>query len=715
MGMMDELKRIKEKLKVFGESSKFKIGAFGAKSRYVIDELSLDYFGMTTGEIIENLKSGIRGKFNSQQFVGTVTYLSEYFTKLLAFLFITVFAFYPEIIMGFFWIFLAIIIATIIITIILIIFFPQAYAAVVIRGMKYFGGTPASLVFKSAGTIFLLLLVTILLPSPNYYKVFGLRIGTFPVYVMFIFAFLISFVLAASKFPKILIFGIVYLAFLYFLIPLVIFATATKACVDNVSLLGLKIPLISDFLEQRSCKRLTASSLIMTGKEYPVISSSGLTVKIGLNEMLPLPAGQKHKEVIFITNNYQGQISLLNIKPYIKSNYYDVVFIPTDYKQKKSTLLRDETYGEELVFDPYSMKIDSRKKCLWTTQMINQSGYPVECAYDVSCISKNNIESFCVEYGKLQCKCVDWIDATCSGEPLNIILSITHTGSLVGKGILYYFEDYTPQSLPYYKYSQYPADAVFNFIPNPWFQKRYTGYIEEVQMFAQIKIYGSNPQLTYLEVEPRDTVVNITNEYEGIWIRETIGIKKKSCISLSEINEALKSAGSWSGILCTFTPPSVHVEIVNLTSGEEILNSSISIGLINQYCNAQYINISSYPNINQTLLEKYWEYVRKASLLSEDVRKTINDYGLCSYLKKAKSEEEQKKKQMIEENLKKVEVSVRFDYVTTETFTSRKIYPYYTSSCSKKPAEKPSEQPEITSPGSSSPPEEIIPPSQSMP
>ena len=702
--MKDELKKIKEQLKVIG-----------ANSRRILNELSLDAFGMTPDKIIANLKSGFKSKLNSSQFIGTISHLSEYFTKLLAFLFITVFAFYPEIITTFFWIFITILIVSIVITIILIAFFPEAYVTVVIKGMEYLGGTPMSIVFKSVGTIFLLLLITILLPSPNYYKVFGLRIGTFPVYIMFIFAFLISFVLAASKFPKILVFGIIYVAFLYFIIPLVIFATTTKVCVEEVSLLGIRIPLISDFLEQRSCKRLTASSLMMTGKAYPVVSSSGLTVKIGLNEMLPLPAGQKYKEVVFITNNYQGQISLLNIKPYIKSNYYDVVFTPTDYKQKKSTLLRGETYGEELVFDPSSMKIDSRKKCLWTAQMINQSGYPVECAYDVSCISKNNIESFCVEYGKLQCKCVDWIDATCSGESLNIILSITHTGFLVGKGVLYYFEDYTPQSLPYYKYSQYPAEAVFNFIPNPWFQKRYTGYIDEVQMFGQIKVYGSNPQLTYLEVEPRDTVVNITNEYEGIWVRETIGIKKISCISLSEINEALKSTGSWSGILCTFTPPSVHVEIVNLTSGEEILNSSISIGLINQYCNAEYINISSYPNINQTLLEKYWEYVRKTSLLSEDVRKTINDYGLCSYLKEAKSEEEQKKKQMIEENLKKVEISVRFDYVTTETFTSRKIYPYYTSACGKTSAEQPNEQPETTSGELEEPSEEITPPSQFLP
>jgi hypothetical protein len=599
--------------------------------------------------------------------------------------------------------------------IILIIFFPEAYATVVIKGMDYLSETPMSIVFKSVGVIFLLLLITILLPSPNYYKVFGLRIGTFPVYIMLIFAFLISFVLAASKFPKILVFGIVYVAFLYFLIPLVIFTATTKACVENVSLFGTRIPLISDFLEQRSCKRLTSSSLIMTGKAYPVISTSGLTVKIGLNEMLPLPAGQKYKEVVFITNNYQGQISLLNIKPYINSNYYDVVFTPTDYKQKKSTLLMGETYGEELVFDPSSMKIDSRKKCLWTSDMINQSGYPVECAYNVPCSTKNNIEATCVEIGRPQCKCVDWVDATCSGESLNIILIITHTGFLVGKGVLYYFEDYTPQSLPYYKYSQYPAEAVFNFIPNPWFQKRYTGYIDEVQIFGQIKVYGSNPQLTYLEVEPRDTVVNITNEYEGIWIRETIGIKKISCISLSEINEVLKSTGSWSGILCTFTPPLVHVEIVNLTSGEEILNSSISIGLINQYCNAEYINISSYPNINQTLLEKYWEYVRKASLLSEDVRKIINDYGLCSYLKETKSEEEQKKKQMIEENLKKVEVSVRFDYVTTETFTSRKIYPYYTSACGKTSTEQPNKQPENTSGELEEPGEEMTPPSKSLP
>jgi hypothetical protein len=343
--------------------------------------------------------------------------------------------------------------------------------------------------------------------------------------------------------------------------------------------------------------------------------------------------------------------------------------------------LRGETYGEELIFDPFSMKIWGKRECLWTSDMIKGAGYSVECAYDVPCSSKGKIESTCIEVGRFQCKCVNWVDATCSGEALNILLAITHTGFLIGKGVLYYFEDYTPQSLPSYKYSQYPAEAIFNFVPNPWFQKRYSGYIDEVLMFGQIRIYGDNPQITYLEVEPRNIIVNITNEYEGIWIRETIGIKKKSCISLNEINKALKSTGSWSGILCTFTPPFVQVEIMNLTSGKEILNSSISIGLINQYCNAEYINISSYPNINQTLLEKYWEYLRKVNSLSEDIRKIFDDYGLCSYLKKAKAKEEQKKKQVIEENLRKVEVSFRFDYIVTEIFKSRNIYPYYTSAC----------------------------------
>jgi len=353
MGMKDELKKIKEQLKVIG-----------ANSRFILEELSLDAFGMTPDKIISNLKSGVKGKFKSQQFVGTINRLSEYFTKLLAFLFVTIFAFYPEVITNLFWTFLAILIVFIVITIILIIFFPTAYATVGVMGNEYLGGSPMSIVFKSVGSIFLLLLITILLPSPNYYKVFGLRIGTLPVYVMLIFTFLISFLLAAAKFPKILIFGIIYVAFLYFIIPLIIFATTTRFCIDNVSIFGFKIPFISDFLEQHSCKRLTSYSLMRTGREYVIPSISGLQVKIGLNEMLPLPAGSSYKEVVFMTSNYQGNISLLSIKPYIKSDYYNTIFIPTDYQQKKSMLMKGETYGEEISFNPSSLEIDSSKKCL---------------------------------------------------------------------------------------------------------------------------------------------------------------------------------------------------------------------------------------------------------------------------------------------------------------------------------------------------------------
>jgi len=656
----------------------------GTVSKGLLDELILNAFGMSTKDIINNLKSGFTSNFKSPPFIGTISHLSEYITKLLAFLFITVFAFYPETIMNLFWTFLIILIVIVAATIILVIFFPQAYAAVLMKGFNYLGGSPFSVIFKSIGSIFLILLITILLPSPNYYKVIGLRVGSLPILLMFIFSFVISFVLATLKFPKILIFGVVYVSFLYFLVPIVIFLVTTKACMENVSLFGIKLPLVSDFLEQRSCKRLTSSSLIMTGKEYPVISTSGISVKIGLNEMLPLPAGHSYREVVFISNNYQGPISLLEIRPYIKSRYRDVTFVPVDYVQKKHKLLRDETYGEEITFNPSSLKVDSERRCLWTSSMISQAGYAPECAYDIPCGSRDGFESTCVETGRLQCECVDWIKATCSGEPLNIILNVTYTGFLVGKGTLYYFEDYTPQTFPYYKYSQYPAEAVFNFIPNPWFQKRYSGYIDQVQMFAQIKIYGSNPRITYLEVEPTTTVVEIENEYEGIFIRETLGIKKENCVSLEEINRALRSTGSWSGILCTFTPPSLTVEIRDLKSGEEILNTSISIGLINQYCNAEYINVSSYPNINLTMMEKYWRYLREVNSLSEDVRRTISDYGICSYLKETKTKEEAEEKKIIEENLRRVEVSVRFDYIVTETFTSRKIYPYYTSLCEEK-------------------------------
>ena len=622
----------------------------------------------------------------SKQFIGALSHLLEYITKLLAFLFITVFAFYPETVMNLFWTFLIVLTVGVAVTIMLVVFFPEAYLVATMKGFNYLSELPISVVFKSIGSIFLIILITILLPSPNYYKVIGLIMGSLPVLLLFAFSIIISFALATLKFPKILILGAVYVGFLYFLVPLIIFVATTKACIENVSLFGIEIPLISDFLEGRSCKRLISSSLMMTGKKYPVISTSGISVKIGLNEMLPLPAGHSYKEVVFISNNYQASISLLDIRPYIKSGYRDVIFVPVDYVQKKHKLLRDETYGEELTFNPSSLKVDSMKKCLWTSSMISQAGYVSECAYDIPCESMDGFESTCVETGKLQCECVDWIKATCSGEPLNIILSITHTGFLVGKGTLYYFEDYTPQTLPYYKYSQYPAEAVFNFIPNPWFQKRYSGYIDEVRMFAQIRVYGSNPQITYLEVEPITTVVEIENEYEGLLIRETIGIKKEKCTSLEEINRALRSTGSWSGILCTFTPPSVTVEIKDLKNDKEILSSSISVGLINQYCNAEYINISSYPNINLTIMEKYWKYLREVNMLPEDVKRIISDYGICSYLRKAKTEEEAKKKKIIEENLRRVEVNVRFDYIVTETFTSRKIYPYYTSLCEKEKA-----------------------------
>ena len=156
--MISSDKKIEKKLRYMGMKEKIAIFKESLKkartvSKGVLDELTLNALGMTTGDIINNLKSGITSKFKSSQFIGTISHLSEYITKLLAFLFITVFAFYPQTIMNLFWIFLIILIVLSIAIIILVIFFPhiffhQAYVAVSIKGFNYFGEEPFSIVLK---------------------------------------------------------------------------------------------------------------------------------------------------------------------------------------------------------------------------------------------------------------------------------------------------------------------------------------------------------------------------------------------------------------------------------------------------------------------------------------------------------------------------------------------------------------------------------------
>jgi hypothetical protein len=671
----------------FKDKAKDKLKLFKDKAYYGLDHFAQLFFGKDIQDILTSIKSGFKEGLTSKPFTATIASISQYLTKLIGVLFVTTFAFFPEVISGIFWTFLIVFIVMIVLTIILFIFFRHE----IIAASFIFGGDPFTSIIKQIGVVLLLLTVTFFLPSPNYNNILGLRFSTLVVYVFFIIAFFISFLIASLKFPKILIFGSLHVALLYFLIPLGIFYMVTQTCTNSISLLNFNVPFISNYFDKYSCEKLTSTSVVKTGKEYVVPYSSGIGVKIGLNEMLPLPAGREYKEVVFLENHYKSDINLESIQPYIKSSYYNVIFKPTDYSQKKSMLKSGEEYGEEITFDPSNLEISSEKECKYSAETIKKAGYNPECADDLPCA---DAKSTCVMTGRLQCKCVNWISATCSGAPLNIILDIRHTGYLVGNGTLYYFEDYYGGSLPYYKYSQYPAEASFNFIPNPWFQRRYGGYIDEIQMFAQIKVSGSQPEITSLEVEPIETLINITfgNKY---FIEEKIGINKKNCNlneKLEEINKLIKESGKWSGILCTFSPPSVTTIIKDLTKNEEILNTDVSIALINQYCEAQsqYPNIKLDEDIEKRLTKDYVEYLRKIRNLKKEIRDVINKHGLCSYLQKinetAKEEEKSKMKEteMIKENLRKVNVFVRFDYKTTESFVSRKIYPYYTSACEYK-------------------------------
>ncbi len=616
---------------------------------------------------------------DQEKFLRKIVNINSYITKLLGVLFITVFAFFPEMASNFFWTFLIIFVVMITIVIVLWILFPMASTIVSTVG-KLLMRDPLFEFIKSVIIVLALLLLTIFLPSPNYQNTIGLTIGIIPMYIFFLTTFLLSFFIANLNFKKLIIALPIYTAFLYFIIPLAIFTTTTKSCVETISLFGYKIPIISNIIEQRSCERLTTSSVMKTGKEYVIPSDSGLGVQIGLNEMIPLPAGHSYKEVAFITNYYSENVSLTRIIPRIKSDYHNVIFTPTNYQQKKFNLMDGEVYGETLSFDPLQMEVDSKSRCIYTNETISKAGRSTECAYDVPCVSKGNYKSTCVQIGTFQCECVDWKEATCSGRPLRIMLEIEHTGFLNGNGVLYYFEDYTESSLPYYTYKQYPAEASFNFIPNPWFQSRYGGYIDEIQMFAQIKIDGKKPRITKMEIEPIGVIVSVNDEYKKIKTTESIGIKKKSCVNVEEINKALEEKGIWSGILCTFEPPSIDLKVENLMKGET-LETSVSLAFINQYCNAQYLDVSKIPDIDKTSLEKYMESIKKINSLSKDIREKIDNYGLCSYLKEKREIEEKRKKELIEETLKKIEVSVRIEYITTESFVSREIYPYYTSVC----------------------------------
>lgn len=607
-------------------------------------------------------------------------------------------SFYPALLSSLFWVFLIFLIVIIIVWILLKVVLPIVFppSSLVVEGFDILTGFSKN-IRKTIIVIFLLIvsiIVVSILPSPDYPKLFTRMNLSTTHYYTFLIVFLV-FAIFLPTLDNIFYFAlatITYTLLLYFAIPLITL-TSTTLCLDINPI--YRIPYISTIFSDRICKeeKLQKTSLVVKGREIVIPSSGGISITIGYDSLSRLPAGHRYQEVFFLQNNYldpedeNRTIRILDIVPYIYYPRYELYFKIKDYTNDKEYLKPGEVYGNVVVFDPEKLYIEGRA-CPYTAKQLEEFIGTPECAFDLSCTPKDNVDSICVEIGYLNCRCINWIDVTCSGTTLYMGVDVTHDGFVIGNGTLYYFEQYSPsRHLNIYSYTQGPAKISFNFIPNPWIREMYENYIDTIDMFGNIEIGGKNQFIRSIQVKPIETKVIIYDYANNKKIIETIGIRTLNCVDKDEINEILTKTGKWSGILCKFTPPEVSLEILDLSTNETTFNTSLTLTMLNYYCNQQVINISEEQiKYNLSLFKEYLLAKEKIKLISEELRSTINEHGLCSLLNKThetRNETLKQKTNLIESTLKEINVYVRIEYTTTSNLISGPIYSYWTSRCER--------------------------------
>ncbi|MCS7093768.1 MAG: hypothetical protein RMJ18_01120, partial [Candidatus Aenigmarchaeota archaeon] len=398
--------------------------------------------GRLVGASIPEMQAALQ-KNDKKNIGGLIGSLTNYLTKLFIVMMITVGAFYPAVISNLFWVIVIVVIVLIVVTIILAVLFPQAF--LLFYRVSIFTGNPLVSLFVEIFVVMLLLFIIMSLPSPNYEKTIGLKIGALQFYTFMLVCLISTFFISTIKNVfKFFVATILYTAFLYFIIPfsLIFFA---NMCIDTHPI--HKVEYLSNIFTKYACKdELKKTSSIVKGKEIKVPLSGGVSVKFGFEKLTTLYAGHKYKESIFLINYYKDPddenraISIKEFQPYLKFSKYNVTFSIPDFELGKNFLKPGEIYGRPITFDPSTMKV-SGDSCLYTEKELKERDTDVECAYDKKCAESNSV---CVETGFLKCECLDWTKVTCSGYPLYLQAKVTHDGFIIANGTLYYFKKYFP-------------------------------------------------------------------------------------------------------------------------------------------------------------------------------------------------------------------------------------------------------------------------------
>ncbi|MEM3393670.1 MAG: hypothetical protein QXY79_01320, partial [Candidatus Methanomethylicia archaeon] len=399
-------------------------------------------------------------------------------------------------------------------------------------------------------------------------------------------------------------------------------------------------------------------------KTVKIPVSGGISVNIETPETMY--AGEPYEFTYTVKNNYESDI-YFDVQVGMLSSYGSGVVFSHPYKVRKSTLSSKAYYQDTVYIDPEKLTV-VEDTCPYNTlylglakgmNKITEMEEKIECSKEKKC---KDPKSACVKIDFFECKCVDWVELTCSKNDIKVKMTVEHDGVFIGNGSLYYSETITSPARST-ELVQGPLSVIIEFLPNPYIASIHQ-YIEDVSVYVTLKNQGGTIKIKDFKLEPIDTVIHTINKENGVELIEEIGVDVISCRDITEIvPEGIMSYGSEvGGKICSVTPPFVKTTIKDLEKNTIVELNNVTFSGLKYFCEKETPN---YLNQNESKLNwsKYWDKIYEL----------VGESGLCEILKKKEGDND---KIIVSNALKHVDVELTITYERTGDYYSKNIVPY---------------------------------------
>jgi hypothetical protein len=445
------------------------------------------------------------------------------------------------------------------------------------------------------------------------------------------------------------------MAFLFFIMPFGLTAAKPYSVCMN-------LPFISQYCNPREVR--------VQGPEIVTIPvSGGVSLTYGAPDVgVPastLYAGEPY-EYTFTFRNYYYVPVTFKLNNSIISNYASKVNFNFPFNQRIFELNKSQFYQDGVFIDPSQLTAEPVYGCPYYVWQINKTqnipAEEVECAHDKPC---ENASKACVKTDYMECKCVGWTEATCSGASLYLQTEVEHTGYFVGVANLSYSSVNAPPA-PAYALVQGPISVTVEFLPNPYIGPMHY-YRNDTSMYVTFKNLGGDLRITSFDVEPLTTNITTADKEKEMMLIETVGTEKEWCKDVSDIfpSGVLPTGAEVAVLLCKLTAPHVQTELIDLRKNEIIELNNVTFDRIQYYCEKIRVENQTNETGNETgfiFWSSYWEKIYQG----------IEESGLCEVLKK----EGEGGREIVSNALKFTGVKISFNYIQDATFRSSEIRPY---------------------------------------